>query len=268
MEDIRDILFKDICSKRFMAVLAAERAGVLSGVAAAKERAAELGVMLELCKKEGDPISHGERIGHVLATPKQMAMAEESIIGTLAKASGIATAAHTAVLLADGKTRIISGSWKKMPPEMKDIVRGAVMAGGASFRICDGPMIYLDKNYIRMLGSISATLAACAPLEGATKVIQIRSEDGDVTEQTREAVSGGAKILMVDTGKLEDLDRCAACLNELGARGRVQLAFSGNVKMTDIPDLAKRDIDLLCIGKEIVDAPLLDLKLDVIGEEA
>lgn len=32
MEDIRDILFENIASKRFRAVLTAERSGVLSGV--------------------------------------------------------------------------------------------------------------------------------------------------------------------------------------------------------------------------------------------
>ena len=41
---------------------------------------------------------------------------------------------------------------------------------------------------------------------------------------------------------------------------------AGNVKLTDIPELSER-ADILCIGKEIVDAPLLDWKLDVMGEE-
>jgi len=39
------------------------------------------------------------------------------------------------------------------------------------------------------------------------------------------------------------------------------------VHLKDIPSLASQGADVLCIGKEIVDAPLLDLKLDVVGEE-
>ena len=35
----------------------------------------------------------------------------------------------------------------------------------------------------------------------------------------------------------------------------------------DFPDLTNWDIDILCIGKEIVDAGLLDMKLDVLQEE-
>ena len=41
--------------------------------------------------------------------------------------------------------------------------------------------------------------------------------------------------------------------------------LSGTHK-SDIPELSER-ADILCIGKEIVDAPLLDWKLDVMGEE-
>ena len=265
MEDIRDRLFQKVAEKRFRAVLTAERAGVLSGGEAARAWAAKLGIELELCKADGEDIGHGERIGNLAATAKQMALAEEVLIGTLAKASGIATAARTAVLLADGRAEIVSGSWKKMPPEIKGLVRRAIADGGASFRITEPPMIYLDKNFLRMLGGIPAALAACAPFPGHTKVVQIRSEDGDVDEETAEAIRGGADILMVDTGKAEDLDRCVARTAALGARERVKVAFAGNVKLTDIPALAGR-ADILCIGKEIVDALLLDMKLDVIGE--
>ena len=51
-----------------------------------------------------------------------------------------------------------------------------------------------------------------------------------------------------------------------GLPERIKVAFAGNVKLTDIPELSRR-ADILCIGKEIVDAPLLDWKLDVLGEE-
>lgn len=114
---------------------------------------------------------HGERIGTLVAAAKQVALAEERMIGALAKASGIATAARTAVLMADGRAEIVSGSWKKMPPQIKELVRGAILTGGANCRIAEQPMIYLDKNYIRMLGSIPQALAACASFHEYTKVV-------------------------------------------------------------------------------------------------
>ena len=267
MTDIRDTIFAKIAQKKYHAVLTAERPGILSGVDAALLKAAELGIQLELFKKEGDPVSQGEYIGNVHAYPKQIALAEECLMGTLAKASGIATAAKTAVQLADGKVEIVSGSWKKMPPQIKDLVRSAITAGGASFRITAPPMIYLDKNFIRMLGSISEALSACTSFPDHTKAVQIRGRDHSIEEETGQAIAGGARILMVDTGNRADLARCLQKINELHARNDVKLAFAGNVKCRDIPELARLGADILCIGKEIVDAPLLDLKLDVIMEE-
>lgn len=111
-------------------MLTAERAGVLSGGEAARAWAAKLGIELELCKADGEDIGHGERIGNLAATAKQMALAEEVLIGALAKASGIATAARTAVLLADGRAEIVSGSWKKMPPEIKGWCAGPSPTAG------------------------------------------------------------------------------------------------------------------------------------------
>lgn len=267
MTDIRDIIFSDIGHKKFRAVLTAERSGILSGVEEALSKAAELEIDLELCKKEGDNVGHGERIGNILAYPKQIALAEECLIGTLAKASGIATAARTAVQLADGKIEIVSGSWKKMPPQIKNLVRTAITTGGASFRITTPPMIYMDKNFIRMLGSVKKALDACAAFPDYTKVVQIKGMEETIENETAQAIEGGAGILMVDSGKLEDLDRCLIKVNELGAGKKAKIAFAGNVKLINIPELAQRGADILCIGKEIVDAQLLDLKLDVIAEE-
>ena len=127
-------------------------------------------------------------------------------------------------------------------------------------------MIYLDKNYIRMLGSIPQALAACASFHEYTKVVQLRGESATVAWETQAAVRGGADILMVDTGAREDLECCLSELAAMGCREHIKVAFAGNVKLTDIPELSER-ADILCIGKEIVDAPLLDWKLDVMREE-
>lgn len=265
MEDIRDVIFRDIIDKEFRAVLTPERDGCLSGVSEAEKLAEEIGVKLTFFSKEGDNISKGVPIGEVIATPKKIAMSEEKIIGALAKFSGIATAARKAVDLAKGRIRIVSGSWKKMPPAIKDGVRRAIVSGGASFRITDKPMIYLDKNYISMLVSIPAALATVKDYTDFVKVIQIKGKQLPVEEETAQALENGCGILMVDTGNLDDLVRCSETAKKLGKRGEVQIAFAGGIKLDKIDELAGYDIDIVCIGKEIVDAPLLDIRLDVLA---
>lgn len=264
MNDIRDVIFKEIIDKKFKALLIPEKSGCLSGVRQAMKHAEDIGIDLDLYYSEGDFIEKGKPIGAINATPKNMAIAEEKIIGALSKFSGIATAAKKAVEQAEGKVEIIAGSWKKMPPEIKDGVRGAVTAGGASFRITNNNMIYLDKNYITMFGSISETLNAVKDFNDFTKVIQIKGKHSSIEDETRQALEHGCNLLMVDTGKIEDLTRCLNVVNGLGVRDKVEIAFAGGIKIETIKELTNYDIDKVCIGKEIVDALLLDIKLDVI----
>ena len=267
MKDIRDFIFKNIQNNIFNALLISEDNGVFSGSSEAYSTAEEIGVSLELYFKDGDVLNAGDRIGSISAAPKNMAIAEEKIIGSLAKFSGIATAARKAVSEADGKIKIVAGSWKKMPPQIKDGIRKAVAAGGASFRICDTPMLYLDKNYIKMFGSIKRLLEAVKDLNDVVKVLQIKGIDNSIEEETKEAVLYGCSLLMVDTGKIEDAEKCISTVNESGIREKVQIAFAGNVKIDQISEIIKKDIDILCIGKDIVDAKLLDIKLDVINQD-
>ena len=268
MQDVRTQLFERISGRRYRAVLVAERSGVLSGVEAAAECARELGIELEICRAEGDEVSHGAVFANFAGTPEQIAAAEERLMGTMSKASGIATAARTAVQVADGRVKIVSGAWKKMPGQIKELVRRAIVAGGASFRITEPPMVYMDKNFVRMFGSVRETLAAAACFEGATKCIQLRGEKASIREETLQAVEGGADILMIDTGRIADAAVCLQTLRELSCRDQVQVAFAGDVEIGSIPGLLEQaDVDILDIGKRIVDAPLLDMRLDVIGEE-
>ncbi len=264
MIDLRDIIFQSIADREFKAIISVERDGCLSGVEMALKQAEEIGVRLEFYKKEGDAFSNGDEIATLIGTPKEIAIAEEKIIGMLSKFSGIATAAKKFLEASNGKMRIVSGSVKKMPPEIKAGIRHAIEVGGASCRIVDGDMIYLDKNYIRMFGSIQKALEAVKSFEGFIKIIQIRGEDLSVEEETAQALHFGADILMVDTGSVHDLKRCLETVNASQKRNQVQIAFSGGIRLDAINTYLPMDIDALCIGKEIVDAPLLDMKLDVI----
>lgn len=262
MQDIRDVLFQDIANCRFTANITAESDGIICGIGNAAECAKQLGLEWHTALKDGDRVEAGHPVASITASPKQIAMAEEVLIGYMAKASGIATAAAKAVALADGRIQIVSGAWKKMPPETKKLVRAAVSAGGASFRIAEPPMVYMDKNFIRMLGSVEGALKAAEDLEGV-KIVQIRGEHASIEDETRQAIAGGADILMVDTGDRADLKICDSILKASGVREQKRLAFAGNLKFSDIPELADMGIDIVDIGKSIIDAQLLDMRLDV-----
>ncbi len=265
MKDIRDDIFREIMDRSVTAVILADDAGIIAGTKAAFEKASELGLTVDYMVEEGRSVNPGDEITRFSGGPKQIAQAEELMMGCMAKPSGVATAAGRCVKAADEKVRIVCGSWKKMPAEIKEALRSAIVVGGADFRICSPPFIYLDKNYVRLLGGVEMTLEAVCRLTDYKKVIQIKGDQKDIAWEATIAARGGANIIFIDSGNHEDINTVSMELCRNGLRGNVKIAFGGNVKIENIVTLKTRNVDILDIGKEIIDAPLLDMKMEVIN---
>jgi nicotinate-nucleotide pyrophosphorylase (carboxylating) len=262
--DVREEILRKVEGKRVTAALLVDEEGMVSGIASAKEEASRLGLSVLRIIPEGSEVRKGDEIIRFSGTPKQVVMAEEILIGLLAKASGIATQAHKFVRAAEGKPKIVCGAWKKMPPSLKEVIREAIIAGGASSRIEPHPFAYLDKTYVELLGGIKRSLEAVASLNGVSKVIQVRGKYQDIVSEACEAAECGAHIVFIDTGKQDDVRRIVERLRNLGLRDKVKIAFGGGVNLEAINELKTLDIDILDIGRQIVDAPLLDMRLEII----
>jgi len=261
-EDIREIVFASIRQQQFCAEITTERDGVISGVGRLHSALSAMGIESEICVDDGAMVCTGRVVARIRGTPSQIAIAEEFSIGALAKPSGIATRARRAVELAGSEMRIVCGAWKKMPSEIKTIVRDAIVHGNAAVRITDLPFLYLDKNFVRMFGGIRATLEAVAEID-KLKVIQLKGEFSNIAMEAVSAVKYGAGIVMVDTGSLADAELVHSALLSAGCRNEAKLAFAKGIRLKDIADLKGKGIDILDIGAVIVDAPLLDMRLDV-----
>ena len=264
MQDLRDDIFKWVMTRSVTADIIAEDAGIIAGIQAAEEKAKSLRLDIIQMAEEGQTVQRGDVIAKVSGNPKQIALAEDQLIGLVAKPSGIATATRNCVDRAGPDIQIICGAWKKMPVVLKQIIRDAIVTGGGYFRISRDPFIYLDKNYIQMLGGIKRSLQAVAHLAGFIKVVQIKGRQKDIALEACEAAELDADIIFVDSGQPEDLREIADLLNRKGLRDRVKIAFGGSVKIEDIDRIKDLPVDILEIGRQIVDAPLLDLKLEVV----
>lgn len=261
--DIRDVIFASVCDQLFTAYITVETDGIIAGAKRAAEALAQIGLSVTYIVADGAAVTSGEIIARFTGKAKQMAMAEEVAIGIMAKPSGIATAACKAVAAAGSDLRVVCGAWKKMPPEIKFIVREAVADGQASFRISDQPFLYLDKNFIRMLGGIEATLQAVKEQRDKLKVIQLKGDFGGISQEALTAAKNGADIIMVDTGCIDDVIAVNCLLSEHGYRKNIKIAFAKGIKQDTIQGLKGKGIDILDIGTGIIDAPLLDMKMDV-----
>jgi nicotinate-nucleotide pyrophosphorylase (carboxylating) len=261
--DIREEIFRNHMDRVIHAVVTAESAGVISGMARARSVCEPLKLVFSSLVSDGEAVAAGFRIARIRGNPLQIVRAEEVVLGELSKSSGIATAARKVLEMAGPKIKVVSGGSKKMPQVTKELVRQAISDGGLDVRIAEHPFIYLDKNYVRILGGIGEALRTVAPLAFRT-VIQVRGETAPVSEEAIEAARAGAEVIMIDTGNIVDLQKAARALRQSGLRGSVLLAYAGNIRCEDIPDLLCQDVDILDIGYAIVDAPCLPMRMDVV----
>ena len=262
--DIRTEIFRRDMTKRVTAVLIAEDKGIISGIERAVELARGMGLEFASSLRNRDGVEPAAEIARLIGNPVQVARAEEVLIGTLSKSSGIASRARQALVSAGERCQVISGGWKKMPHQIKELVRQAVRDGGLETRIMNQPFVYVDKNYVRILGGIGEAMEAVSHL-GRAIVIQTRGETAPVDEEAVLAVERGASVVMVDTGVREHLAEVSKALRNHGIRDRARIAFAGNISMDQIEGLSREDVDLIDIGYAILDAPCLPIRFDVVS---
>jgi nicotinate-nucleotide pyrophosphorylase (carboxylating) len=262
---LRDAIFASLRGQRFNAEVRLTTPGLVCGVDLARSKVEALGCEVLSFLGDGAAVTAGQVVLALRGTAKALAQGEDCVPGAIAKLSGIARAARQARDLAAGKVRVVSGACKKMPEEMKPQIKHAVLCGGGSGCIAAGPFIYLDKNYVRMFGGVRAALAAVGDMKGYTRVVQLRGVIEPMAVEALAAIELGAEILMVDTGRLDDLDLVSALVRERGRREATTLAFAGDIELADIPAIADHDVDILDIGRAIIDAPSVDIKFDVTG---
>jgi nicotinate-nucleotide pyrophosphorylase (carboxylating) len=245
-------------------IVVVEASGVLSGIERARELMQSLGLFFGSELEDGNAIGEGQEIARLEGDPIKITLAEERVIGALSKTSGIATAARKACLQAGGKLQVVSGGWKKMPFEIKDMIRQAALDGGVGMRISETPFVYLDKNYIRILGGVRKAVGIAAALERSI-VVQVRAETGSITDEAVEAAEAGASVIMVDTGDQDQLSQAIKAVRDKGLRSKVRIAFAGNITLDNLETLTHLDLDIVDIGYAILDAPCLPMRFDVIA---
>lgn len=261
--DLRDEIFRDIEEKTAKGLIIADGAGVIAGTDRARREAAHLHLAVNRMMHEGSRVQEGDIVGVVQGKVKDVISADDYLPGCISKASGIASAADRFMREARDGLKIVCGAWKKMPFELKENLRRAVMTGGAAIRISNDPFIYLDKNYTEVFGGVGESLKATRHLKGYLKVVQVKGKFKDIGLEAQEAAVMGADILFIDTGNLNDLKTVIEDIQAAGLRDKVKIAFGGGIRLEDMGRIKTLDVDILDIGKAIIDAPLLDLKYEV-----
>ena len=210
---------------------------------------------------EGTSVEAGQRIVEVRGSAPELALAEDHVLGPIGWASGVATRCRRILDAAPPKLRIVCGGWKKLPAAMKPLLRAGLTAGGVAPRLLDGDFLYIEKNGVRLLGGTQEAVAAGLSVGRGPVSVQAHT-----VEEALVAAHAGAGAIMVDSGSLDVLAAVDQALAGEGLRDRIVLAFGGGVTSARLDDAATAGADAVDIGREILNAPLLDLRFDVVSD--
>lgn len=260
--DIKAHVFQDI-NREFTFTICANQMGVFAGSKRLLKVAEEMKLKDLWVAADGTSLVEKSPVFKACADPLRVTLAEDRLLGLIGKPSGVATSARNLVEGAAGRIKVVCGGWKKVFPENKDDLRDAISVGGAGIRMTEEPFMYLDKNYVRMLGGVANAVSRGASLQGRTVVVQLRGEYGLIDDEANEAVEAGAGILMVDTGRVLDLKTVVRAGTECGWRKKVKIGFGGGVTQLELESVVEAGADIVDIGRAIIDAPILDFRLDV-----
>lgn len=260
--DIAALLFRGVTGDR-RAVVEATEPGVIAGTAFLDPaRAPAAAGRWELSVREGESVEPGQVILAVSGGAAELGVAEDYILGSLGFASGIAARARTVRKAAPAGLSVACGGWKKLPPALKPLLRAGLSVAGVLPRLVDEDFVYVGKNAVTLLGGVDRAIEAGLAVGHGRVAIQVRDVD-----EALHAVRRGAGVIMVDTGDIRDLRDVHAALTTRGLRERVYLAFAGGVRIEDLAAVSAAGANAVDMGRAILDAPILDLRLRVLPHD-
>jgi molybdenum cofactor synthesis domain-containing protein len=239
--------------------LEATESGLIAGLELLGQDSNLKSLQWQILVEDGMEVSEGTRIVRVEGTASELDRAEDYLLGPLGFASGIATQAAIFKAACPLGLSLACGGWKKLPAAMKPLLREGLKVAGIFPRLVAGDFVYIGKNGVKLLGGVVAAIEKGRSIDHGPVSIQVSS-----AEESLFAAEAGAGIIMVDTGKVDDLQEVNRALAANNFRHSIVLAFGGGVQLDQLDDVRSAGADAVDIGRAILDAPLLDLRIRVV----
>ncbi len=237
------------------AVLAARRAGVVSGldVAEAAFRALDADVQFRRHAGDGNAIEPGA-LATISGNARALLTAERVALNYMGRMSGIATLTRKYVdAIAGTRARIVDT--RKTTPGMSAFEKYAVRCGGGSnHRVGLYDAVLIKDNHIVAAGGIGAAVEAARAHAGHMGKIEV---EVDTLEQLEETLRHSVDAVLLDNMSPAQLAKAVRKV-----KGRALTEASGGVNLETVRAIAETGVDLISVGALTHSAPVLDLGLD------
>ena len=203
--------------------------------------------------RDGDAILADQVLCRLDGPARGMLTGERTALNFLQTLSGTATAARRYVDAVRGTSTVILDTRKTLPG-LRLAQKYAVRCGGArNHRIGLYDGILIKENHIVAAGSIGAAVRAARAAAPAIVFIEVEVEN---LHQLNEALTAGAKRILLDNFALDDIRRAVAA-----TRGHAQLEVSGGVTLETIRAFAETGVDFISVGAITKHVRAVDLSM-------
>ena len=240
------------------AVVAARKAGVISGLPLVAATFRKLAPEIEIAAKarDGDAVAAKTALMTVAGPARAVLAAERVALNYLGHLSGVATATHEFVRRAAGSGLRICCT-RKTSPGLRALEKYAVRCGGGfNHRFGLDDAILIKDNHIAVAGGIRAVLERARAAAGHLVKIEI---EVDSLDQLREVLDCGlADVVLIDNFDVASMQKAVALV-----AGRLVIEASGGITLDTIAEIAATGVDYASSGALTHSAPALDIGLDI-----
>lgn len=243
--------------RKARAVIAARRAGTVSGLIAADLafRLLDPSIRLNAKAPDGSQIAAAGAIAEISGPARALLTAERTALNFIGHLSGIATATHELVEAVKGTKARITCT-RKTTPGLRLLEKYAVRCGGGinhRFGLYDAVLI--KDNHIAAAGSLEEAIKA-AGMRHDLKQIEV---EVDTLDQLETVLGLGVGKILLDNMTPETLNRAVAL-----TKGRAKLEASGGVTRENVRAIAETGVDYISSGAITHSTPALDVGLDFV----
>ncbi len=276
LEDIRqmmeeDLKYGDVTSESLVdedtearAEVIAGESGFVAGIPEISLVFDELDVNVDLKVEDGDEIAPGEVLLEVEGRARGILAAERVALNLLSRMSGIATATEEMFEEARRANEDVQiAATRKTAPLLRRFDKRAVkVVGGEPHRYHLGDFVLIKDNHLKFVGSVSKAveLAKEADLSDTVEV-EVTEKDEAVA-----AAEAGADIVMLDNFDSDEAAEAVDLLEEKGLRDQIELEASGGIDPSNVEEYAASGVDVISSSYMTMQAPALDIKLEVSEE--
>lgn len=239
------------------ALFRAREQGRLAGRLCAEEtfRQVDTELVASWSADDGAELGAGQVFAEVRGSLGSILIAERTALNFLSHLSGIATAAHEYVRLADGRCRILDT--RKTTPGLRALEKAAVRAGGArNHRGSLSEMILVKDNHLAGLGIDLAVERARDRWPARSVEVEC-----DRMDQVQQAIAAGADMVLLDNMNPTEAAETIAWIRSADPRCLVEI--SGGVNLDTVSEYAAARPDFISVGAITHSAPVLDIGLDL-----